>query len=86
MEGFWVSILFLLLFFLLHANIQVDCFKLVSNIFKLSQYGVNMYLELVSRPLLSKYRQEMDADKLLIYLQRIYCARVFVLSWLYKTV
>ena len=35
-----------------------------------------MYLDLVSRPLLSKYRQEMDADKLLVYLQRIYCARV----------
>ena len=28
------------------------------------------------RPLLSKYRQEMDAAKLLIYLQRIYYARV----------
>ena len=39
---------------------------------QVSQYGVNVYLELVSRPLLSKYRQEMDADKLLIYLQRIY--------------
>ena len=37
---------------------------------------VNVYLDLVSRPLLSKNRQEMDADKLLIYLQRIYCARV----------
>ena len=35
----------------------------------------------------TKYRQEMDADKLLIYLQRIYCARVFVcLYCLYKTV
>ena len=29
--------------------------------------GVIVYLDLVSRPLLSKYRQEMDADKLLIY-------------------
>ena len=44
--------------------------------FKLSQYGVNVYLDLVSWLLLSKYRQEMDADKLLIYLPRIYCARV----------
>ena len=35
-----------------------------------------MYLDLVSRLLLSKYRREMKADKLLIYLQRIYCARV----------
>ena len=37
---------------------------------------LNVYLDMVSRPLLPKYRQEMDADKLLIYLQRIYCARV----------
>ena len=32
--------------------------------------------DLVSRSLLYKYQQDMDADKLLIYLQRIYCARV----------
>ena len=38
--------------------------------------GVNVYLDLVSRPLLSEYRQEIDAYRLLIYLQRIYCARV----------
>ena len=35
-----------------------------------------MGLDLVSRSLLYKYRQDMDADKLLIYLQRIYCAGV----------
>ena len=43
---------------------------------QVKQYGVNVYLDLVSRLLLSMYRQEMDADKLLIYLPRIYCARV----------
>ena len=50
---------------------------------KLSQYGVNVYLDLVSRLLLSKYRQEMDADKLLIYLPRIYCARVLFVCIVY---
>ena len=29
---------------------------------------VNVYLDLVSQPLLSKYQQEIDAYKLLIYL------------------
>ena len=42
----------------------------------MANLGVNVYLDLVSRPLLSMYRQEMDADNLLIYLQRIYYARI----------
>ena len=37
---------------------------------------LRLHCKYYSRPLLSKFRQEMDADKLLIYLQRIYCARV----------
>ena len=53
-EGFWVNILFLLLFFFACEHLG-RLYQPSLNIFKLSKYGVNVYLELVSRPLLSKY-------------------------------
>ena len=68
MEGFWVCILFLLLYFFVVCEHLGRLFQpSFKYIFKLSHYGVDVYLDLVSRLLLSMYRQEMDADKLLIY-------------------
>ena len=66
--GFLVSILFLLLYFFVAREHLGRLFQ--------PSLEVHVHLDLVSRPLLSKYRQKMDADKLLIYLQRIYCARI----------
>ena len=65
MEGFWVCILFFLLYF----------FVVCDHLGRFFQHSLK-YLDLVSLLLLSMYRQEMDAEKLLIYLPRIYCARV----------
>ena len=76
MEGFWVCILFLILYLFVACEHLGRLFQPSLKYFKLSQYGVNMYLDLVSRILPSKYWQEMDANKLLINLPRIYCARV----------
>ena len=80
MESFWVCILFLLLYFFIVCEHLGRLFQPGLKYLQVKpiQYGVNVYLDLVSRLLLSKYRQEMDADKLLIYLPRIYCACVCI--------